>query len=402
MDNIYQNILTDTKKYNHKTKEQCTYFNKLVASKNYYGHDYDNNIDNNNNFTCKQTGGEKKKFKFPYKYKSYVDINYEIKKRFNLLRKFNYKDRLLLNKEYTLRGLEKLKPEDILYKGKFSQDTNTKEGTYTILLTKDSDYDDFNILSDFFNERCRMKCVLTGRHTSPYDYWQNNHDKIIAFCKKKYGTINNHNLRESVYELFYNRRGECTSHRPNNIMSMMQIFKAKKILDPSAGWGDRLVGAIAADCVLYVGVDPNPCVHKGYQKMINTFHATNRVKMYQMKFEEFTNPDALVFDMVYTSPPYFTMEKYTDHPDQSIHQYKTEDAWFNNFLKVLLNKAIEYIKHDGIIAINIGMVGNNTYVYDMLEYMDKEKKDVVKYLGIISYSDNNFKSVNPIFIWTKL
>ncbi|ARF11076.1 methyltransferase domain [Hokovirus HKV1] len=329
--------------------------------------------------------------KFPYKYKSYKDIDFEIKKRYKLLKNYNYLDRLLYDKEYTLRGLEKISHEDKLFLNR-----------YTILLNKDSDYDDFNILSDFFNERCRMKCVLIGRNMSPYDYWKKEYKKIMDFCKKKYNNLDNNNLRESIYELFYNRRGECTSHRPNNIIALMQLFNAKKILDPSMGWGDRLIGAIAGKCEMYVGTDPNPCVHKGYKKIIHVFKAENRTKVYQTKFEEFNNPDNIVFDMVYTSPPYFTMEKYTDHPDQSIIQYSTEKIWFDNFLKILLNKAIQYVKNEGIIAINIGMISNNTYVYDMLDYMKNDKKNDVKYLGIISYSDINLKSINPIFIWQKL
>jgi 16S rRNA G966 N2-methylase RsmD len=331
---------------------------------------------------------EPKKHNFPYKYRAFANVNAEIIKRYHKLKAVNYKDRLLLDKPYILRGMEKLKPEDLLY-----------EGHYTLLLTKDSDYDDFNILSDLFNESCRMRCILTGRPMSPYDYYQKNYYKIKSYALKKYKVINHHTLRESIYELFFNGKGECTNHRPNNIVMLMQMFDAKKILDPSAGWGDRLIGALAGGCTMYVGIDPNECVHKGYQKIINFFKATDRTKMYLSGFENFTNPDNIVFDMVYTSPPYFTMEVYESGENQSITQYPTEDVWFEHFLKILLNKAIEYTKKGGIIAINIGMVGGNTYVYDMIEYMNNNKKKYVDYLGIISYSDPALRSVNPIFIW---
>lgn len=330
------------------------------------------------------------KHKFPYKSKAFANLKAEIIQRFFMLKAFNYKNRLLLDKPYTLRGMEKFEPKDILYKGH-----------YTILLTKPDDYY-FNVLSDFFNERCRVKCILTGRPMSPYDYYKKNYYQIKKYALNKYKKINDHTLRESLYETFFRGKGECTNHRTVNILAMMQMFEAKKILDPSAGWGDRLIGAISGDCEIYVGIDPNECVHQGYQKIIKFFKAEDKTKMYQMGFEEFDNPDNIAFDLVYTSPPYFTMEVYESGPKQSINKYSTESLWFENFLKVLLNKAIEYTRYHGIIAINIGMVGGNTYVYDMLEYMKNEKNDSVEYLGIISYSDENFKSVNPIFIWRNI
>lgn len=325
--------------------------------------------------------------KFPYKYKAYADVKKEIIQRFYKLKSYNYKDRLLQDKPYVLRGMEKLEEDDILFKGH-----------YTVLLTKGSDYDDFNVLSDFFNEKCRMKCILIGRKISPYDYWQKNYKKIHKYALKKYHKIDNTILRESLYEL----TSECTSHRPTNIIALLQLFNMENayVLDSSGGWGDRLIGSLASDRVkMYVATDPSPCVHQGYQKIIKFFHAEDRAKVYQMGFEQFDNPDGYVFNLLYTSPPYFTMEKYSSDPNQSIIKYSNEKLWFENFLKVLLNKAIQYVKKDGIIAINIGMISGNTYVYDMLDYMKNEKKDQVEYLGIISYSDPNFKSINPIFIW---
>jgi len=335
--------------------------------------------------------------KFPYKYKAYANVKQEIIQRFNKLKKFNYEDRLLLDRVYTLRGMEKLEPNDLL----FTRNPTKEKGRYTVLLTRDTDYNDFNVLSDFFNENCRMKCILTGRNISPYSFWHKNYKKIRKYALEKYKVINYETLRESLYHTFFGGKGECTSFRPNIMVAMMQLFNAKIVLDSSAGWGDRLIGALAGGCEKYVAVDPNPCVNKGYDKIIKFFGAENRAKVYQMGFEDFENPDGLSFEILHSSPPYFKMEEYTSDENQSIIKYPSEDMWFEKFLKVLLNKAILYVKKNGIIALNIGMMGKDTYVYKMLEYMNNDKKDQVIYLGIISYSDPNFKSVNPIFIWCK-
>lgn len=325
--------------------------------------------------------------KFPYKYKNYANLNETIRIMFNNLSNYNYKTRVI-NKMYIIKGMEKLKTKYILFNNQ-----------HFVLKVEDEDYENFNILSDLFNERCRMKCVLIGRNESPYNYFQQNYNKIVKYCKQKYGIVNNHNLRESVYHTFYNGRGECTSHRPNNIIALMQIFNAKKILDPCAGWGDRLIGAMAGGCDMYVGVDPNECVHKGYNKMIQFFNYEGKAKVYKDKFENFNNPNNIIYDMAYTSPPYFKMEIYSTDNNQSVEQFPTEKLWFDNFLKVLLDKCIAYVKRGGIIAINIGMVSGNTYVYDMLKFMKNERKNKVKYLGIIGYGKEDLRVINPIFIW---
>ena len=49
---------------------------------------------------------------------------------------------------------------------------------------------------------------------------------------------------------------ECTLYPFPAGMEVLKIFKPKKWLDPTAGWGDRLRCAIAYGCE-YMGVDSN-------------------------------------------------------------------------------------------------------------------------------------------------
>ena len=38
---------------------------------------------------------------------------------------------------------------------------------------------------------------------------------------------------------------ECTQFKPSLALTVLQLLRAKRVLDFSAGWGDRLLGAIA-------------------------------------------------------------------------------------------------------------------------------------------------------------
>ena len=52
---------------------------------------------------------------------------------------------------------------------------------------------------------------------------------------------------------------ECSTHNPLIIKYFIRKFAARRVLDFSSGWGDRLIGALTSDIDLYVGVDPNEC-----------------------------------------------------------------------------------------------------------------------------------------------
>ncbi len=199
-------------------------------------------------------------------------------------------------------------------------------------------------------------------------------------------------------ETIYNNVKECTIHRPTNIIAMIKIFGAKSVLDMSAGWGDRLIGAMAAD-VEYVGVDPNKCLHPGYQEIIKFFNKSpKKYLLIEDKFEEVDLPERN-YDLVYSSPPYFDLEIYTSESPQS-SEYTKEEEWFEHFLKPSLLKAWNALITNGIMAININQKKGETYIQKMLNLVNGYNNSV--YLGVISYADKKLYNPQPIWIWRKV
>jgi len=360
------------------------YYNKYIKYKKKYiylknivgGYNKIYEYDNINNFI---NAYNNHLIKFPYKSLYYT--NSDIHNLFNNLKKYNYNERII-NRKYKLKKI-KLAENQMLFEGK-----------YTILLSKNEDYLDFNILSDMFNEYCRIKCHIKY-NLSPLQYFHKYIKELGEKCLKKYQKITPHNLRETLYE----NVKECTSHRPTNIVSMIQIFKSKSVIDISAGWGDRLIGAISMDCK-YLGVDPNECLQSGYNKIINFFSGDHdKYKILVGEFETIDLPNEK-FDLCYTSPPYFDLEIYTNAKNQSI-KYNNEDLWYENFLKISIKKAWEYINTNGIMAININHESKkNTYIYKMIELINNFSDS--KYLGLISYGDEYLHNPQPIWIWKKI
>ena len=191
------------------------------------------------------------------------------------------------------------------------------------------------------------------------------------------------------------RKYVASQFKPSVAKSFYDMFESKNILDFSAGWGDRLAGFYACDNTKhYVGIDPNTNNHDGYKRQVEFYkkHQTffedeKRVDLIpepaeDVDYSEYTNH----FDTIFTSPPYFNTEKYSDEDTQSYIRYKKIDDWNTNFLHKALGKMIPTLKEGGILAVNIADVFNapkNDYVEITNPMNDFLYSKGLKYRGCI-------------------
>lgn len=271
------------------------------------------------------------------------------------------------------------------------------ENMHIMIDDKQSDYDDYNIISSYFTDTVRAKGKKDS--ISVYDFYGDVRNKGLILHVAKSRVKNYYDLtyqqkiyevRESVYHLF-GKRYECTSHRVLIPLIIYKLFDAKKILDYSAGWGDRGIAAMSIGAE-YTGIDPNPALHSCYAKMLDLFKPANKVQFLQMCAEDHNTDEE--YDIMYTSPPYFTMEKYSENRTQSINRYKTYNDWKQGFYFRMLDNAVKHVKHDGHIAINIinwvnknphpkaTFVANFPMLDDMIDYMISINQ---VFLGFIYY-----------------
>ncbi len=279
------------------------------------------------------------------------------------------------------------------------------ENKKTIILTKLLDYNLYNLLSDYFQEECRIKCKLLNSEMSSLEYWKKNIKDIINSAIEDYGKIDNYTLRETLYKL----NKECSSFRPTLLVGIIKLFKCKNILDFSSGWGDRLIAAMSCDNIIdfYCGVDPNSCLHPNYQKMINFFGKnSDKYVMIESEFQKAILPDKK-YDLIFTSPPYFTLEIYTNEKSQSIIDKENNvDKWLKDFLFISLEKSWNVLVENGYMVIIINDMGSKpefNFLEKMIKYINSLSYS--KYIGLISYGkQENNKIINPqpMWIWQKI
>ena len=185
------------------------------------------------------------------------------------------------------------------------------------------------------------------------------------------------------------RKYVASQFKPSIAKAFYDYFGSVNVLDFSAGWGDRLAGFYCGETTShYVGIDPNTLNHPNYQRQVEFY------KKHQTFFEEEKKVDLICepaedvdyskyenhFDTIFTSPPYFNVEKYSDEDTQSYVRYKNIDSWNKDFLHSTLAKVIFTLKSDGILAINIADV----YSAKAKDYFDicNPMNDFIKSQGL--------------------
>ena len=141
--------------------------------------------------------------------------------------------------------------------------------------------------------------------------------------------------------------GSISAFKPSVAKWIYCKLGAKNILDFSAGWGGRLVGAMVLPNTTYIGIDTNKDLKKGYDKMIAEMGVAKRARMIYADSAK-VDYSKLNYDTVFTSPPYFTLEKYEDMPS-----YETREDFNEDFYFPVLRKVWSGLKRGGKLALNI-------------------------------------------------
>jgi len=220
-----------------------------------------------------------------------------------------------------------------------------------------------NLSSNFFQERNRWSICSSG-YPGPARTWRTRPFMISlmgAAYTLKLPQIGKKELRTMIGL----RKYIASQHKPNVTKALTEFLGSKTMLDFSMGWGDRLSGAFASETIEhYVGLDPRKENHPiyeqqrdFYQKHTTFFETQTKTNFYQSPAEDFDYSDYQdYFDLVFTSPPYFNVERYSEDDTQSWVRYKSIDAWNEYFLHTALKKIIPTLKKGGKMAINIADV----------------------------------------------
>jgi hypothetical protein len=145
--------------------------------------------------------------------------------------------------------------------------------------------------------------------------------------------------------------------------------KGGAVFDPSCGWGGRLLGAIACKKVLkYIGCDPGTETFKGLEQMRDELLPIARSKHRNLKVElhmlgsetkemrKKLKPNSV--DLIFSSPPYYAQETYSNEPTQSWVKYPDQESWLDGFIGGTLDNCAYCLRPGGYLVINIADVSS--------------------------------------------
>jgi len=266
---------------------------------------------------------------------------------------------------------------------------------YIIIEDKWNDNIELNSLTDYFTQKERIKCNFKN-NISPFNFYKENKQDL----SKYYPT----NLIEynKFIDIMFNNCKFCNNFRISVCLTVLNMFKPTKWLDISAGWGDRLLSAILysnynKNFKKYIAADPNPNLQKHYNKIIKTFNKSkDNFKVIQDGFEYININET--FDLVFTSPPFFDTEIYSNDKHDSLTRLNNIKDWYNNFLLVSIKKSINYLLNGGYMILYIEL-------YDKVYNIKRLINDISKYLeyiGVFYYIDNKQSKPRAFYVWKKI
>lgn len=240
----------------------------------------------------------------------------------------------------------------------------------------------FNVISNRYQQVNRYAC--SGYTTrSPLSIWRD--QEALASMNWPFWRYPDRGInRERFRHSFAISQYVAMQFKPQVAKALYGWLGRGVVLDPSSGWGDRLAGFYCEPGVhTYLGCDPNRQVWEvykaqalDYERFLGgspeviegeiegfpyfTVRGIKTVTIFCAPAEdapwERVVPDIGV-DLVFTSPPYFGVERYAEgtssEANQSWARYPDFDQWLHGFLLPLFARLSGFINKDGFCAVNI-------------------------------------------------
>jgi 16S rRNA G966 N2-methylase RsmD len=224
---------------------------------------------------------------------------------------------------------------------------------------------------------------------------------IDEFKKKKYiqnmltyyETVKNKNKTKNEYVVLKEVYNICISAiniiRPLVYMEIYSKYKPKTILDFCAGWGGASVAAAALNVNKYIGIEINHDLKKPYDNLVEFLQKKSKTNIH-MIFENALNINynELTYDFVFTSPPYYFIQKYENNTD-----YISKKEMDTKFYIPLFSKTYDGLQPGGTYIIN---VCKEVYENVLLQLFG-EAHEVYPYKK--SKRQNNYDEI--VYVWFK-
>lgn len=217
--------------------------------------------------------------------------------------------------------------------------------------------------------------------------------KFIQNMLTYYENVKNKNNKKNKFTVLKEVYNICISAiniiRPLVYMEIYAKYQPKTILDFCAGWGGAVTAACALNISNYIGIEINHDLKEPYNRLTQFLSkgSTTNIKMiFQNALE--VDYSKLDYDFVFTSPPYYFIQKYENNLP-----FSSKEEMDDCFYCPIIKKTYDNLKIGGFYLLNV-----NTEVYNRV---------CVPILGIAnstfpykkSKRQNDYKEM--VYVWEK-
>ncbi len=166
-----------------------------------------------------------------------------------------------------------------------------------------------------------------------------------------------------------------TKYRAAVAKAVVAYWGATRVLDPCAGWGGRMLGALVGGARAYVGCEPDPRTAAGLRAILADpalpalIMAKARILEMPVENAWSTLRTEEPFDMVLTSPPYFNLELYTGGP-QSVTRFPTWSQWVAEWLEPTIRGCLALLKPTGVSCWSVKNIRTDR-LYPLADEVDR-------------------------------
>ena len=203
----------------------------------------------------------------------------------------------------------------------------------------------------------------------------------------------------NVFEAYRINTGSIVMFKAVTAKYLYLKYGATKVLDPTAGWGGRMLGAWSLG-IDYTGIDLNREMEPAYQEMIaflsnneidNPLFEIRSTSRLEMIWDNCLTVDyaKIDYDFVLTSPPYINMELY-----RNMTPWENDQAFYRDFFIPLFDKCRANIRKGGKVCFNISPKMYDAALTFGLPACDLEE-DLLQQMG----QAKGRKKQDKIYIW---
>jgi len=210
---------------------------------------------------------------------------------------------------------------------------------------------------------------------------------LLTFCEK------NNRYIDSMLKRYYYIYGLCfgrvNAFKVTNALAIYKRYNPCRVLDPFAGFGGRLIGAMMAN-IEYRGYDLNTYMEASYAQLLDDFSSDGGTNV-SVSFCDSTTIDyeeiakTYPYDMVFTSPPYKNIEIYR-------YSKRQTPVWWDEFYHRAFLGTYTGLAPGGYFVININ---NDIYESSLVPLLGECREKVL----LTKCKKNVYDEY--IYIWVK-